>query len=452
MFWNESPASAGKHSTASRQPLRRPQAGLARVRWNFLRPERQTCDILRNTLPGTFPVLDTVRIDLATIALLGALQALLLAPLLLAATRVYTGIARASLRLWAIVLWLQALGWVLASLRGQISGWLSIVLANGVLMLSYAMTAYALRMLLAVPRRRRLLAGIGVLGWLGIVWFAEVTPDFRMRVYIAALSLGCYLALLVWPLRRALRRGGSIAQRAMLLVLAAACAVWCWRLGQMALGIDPSRGLLDATPANLAIMIYSAVEPVLASIGFLLMYNEVAQAELHRLARTDPLTGTLNRLALDEAAQRLFGQAVEQARELAALMIDADHFKAINDHFGHAGGDRVLAALATCIGGHLRASDVLGRAGGEEFLVLLPDTGAAGAGALAERMRKQVAQLRPVLGGEAQTVTISIGVAARLPQDSHADALIHRADRALYAAKRDGRNRVATLSAALAHE
>jgi diguanylate cyclase (GGDEF)-like protein len=206
-------------------------------------------------------------------------------------------------------------------------------------------------------------------------------------------------------------------------------------------------GLLAYSPANAAQMIYSAVEPVLASIGFLLMYNETVQAELHRLARTDPLTGTLNRLALDEEAQRLFRQAEEQASELATLMIDADHFKAINDRFGHASGDRVLAALATCLGGHLRAPDVLGRAGGEEFLVLLPDTDAAGAGALAERMRERVARLHPVLDGETQAITISIGVAARLPQDRHADALIHRADRALYAAKRAGRNRVATLSA-----
>jgi diguanylate cyclase (GGDEF)-like protein len=393
-----------------------------------------------------------VRIDLATVALFGALQALLLAPLLLAATRAYTGVARASLRLWAVVLGLQALGWVLAALRGQVSDWMSIVLANGVLMVSYALTAHALRMLLHVPPRRLLLVGIGSLGWLGIAWFAVVMPDFRMRVYIAALALGAYLVLLTWPLRHALLRGGSTAQRVMLLVLAAAAAVWCWRLGEMVLGIDPSRGLLDATPINTAIMIYSAVEPVLASIGFLLMYNEVVQAELHRLARTDPLTGTLNRLALDEEARRLFREAGEHARELATLMIDADHFKAINDRFGHASGDRVLAALATCIGGHLRRPDVLGRAGGEEFLVLLPDTDAAGAGALAERIRQRVAQLYPQLDGETPAITISIGVAARQPQDRHADALIHRADRALYAAKRAGRNRVATLSAIPARE
>ncbi|HKR77103.1 MAG TPA: GGDEF domain-containing protein [Rhodanobacter sp.] len=388
-----------------------------------------------------------MRIDLATIALFGALQALLLAPLLLAATRAYAGVARTSLRIWGTVLLLQVVGWILMGLRGQVSDWLSIVLANGVLMISYAGTAYALRLLLGAPRRRVLLAAIGAIGWLGIAWFGVVVPDYRMRVYIATLALGAYLLLLVWPLRHALRRGGSTAQRVMLLVLLGALLGWCARLGDLAFHPATAAGLLAYSPANAAQMIYSAVEPALASIGFLLMYNEAVQAELHRLARTDPLTGTLNRLALDEEAQRLFRQAEEQAGELATLMIDADHFKAINDRFGHAGGDRVLAALATCIGGHLRASDVLGRAGGEEFLVLLPDTDAAGAGALAERMRQQVARLRPLLGGEAQTITISIGVAARLPQDHHADALIHRADRALYTAKRAGRNRVATLSA-----
>lgn len=388
-----------------------------------------------------------MRIDLATIALFGALQALLLAPLLLAATRAYAGVARASLRIWGTVLLLQAIGWVLMGLRGQVSDWLSIVLANGVLMVSYAETTRALRLLLGAPQRRPLLVAIGAAGWLGIAWFGVAVPDYRMRVYIASLALGAYLLLLAWPLRHALRRGGSIAQRVMLLVLLGTLSGWVARLGDLAFHPAAAAGLLAYSPANAAQAIYSAVEPVLASIGFLLMYNETVQAELHRLARTDPLTGTLNRLALDEEAQRLFRQAEERASELATLMIDADHFKAINDRFGHAGGDRVLAALATCIGGHLPAPAVLGRAGGEEFLVLLPDTDAAGAGMLAEHVRQQVAQLHPVLGGDVQTITISIGVAARLPQDRQADTLIHRADRALYAAKRAGRNRIATLSA-----
>jgi diguanylate cyclase (GGDEF)-like protein len=387
-----------------------------------------------------------VHIDLVTLSLVGALQALLLAPLLLAATHAYTGVARQSLRIWGTVLVLQALGWALMGARGQISDWLSIVLANGVLMISYAETARALRLLLDAPPRRGLLAAIGSGGWLGIVWFAQVQPNYPMRVYIATASLGSFLLLLLWPLRHAARPGGSTAQRVMLLVLLGAAVGWLFLVGELAWGDVPTPGLLAATPGNVAQMIYSAMEPVFASVGFLLMYNEMAQAELRRLARTDPLTGALNRLALDEMGRDLFQRSAPQTG--AVLMIDVDHFKAINDRFGHAGGDRMLATLAHGIGRCLRQGDVLGRVGGEEFLVLLPDTGIDDALALAERLRAAVAQLQVVLDGEPLAATISIGVAVREAADTAPGTLVRRADRALYAAKNAGRNRVATLEAA----
>ena len=382
-----------------------------------------------------------MRIDLATIALFGALQALLLAPLLLVATRAYAGVARTSLRIWGTVLLLQAIGWVLMGLRGQVSDWVSIVLANGVLMVSYAETTRALRLLLGAPQRRALLMAIGAAGWLGIAWFGVAVPDYRMRVYIASLALGAYLLLLVWPLRHALRRGGSIAQRVMLLVLLGALAGWAARLGDLALHPAGAAGLLAYSPANAAQMIYSAVEPVLASIGFLLMYNETVQAELHQLARTDPLTGTLNRLALDEESARLFS-ATSRPNTLAALIIDVDHFKRINDEFGHATGDRVLAALAAAIRWRLQPPAVLGRMGGEEFLALLPGTGLAEAMALAERLRVAVAAMPPVSDADVPGVTISVGIAAYRPEDTEVQTLVRRADRALYDAKRAGRNRV----------
>jgi diguanylate cyclase (GGDEF)-like protein len=173
------------------------------------------------------------------------------------------------------------------------------------------------------------------------------------------------------------------------------------------------------------------------------MYNETAQAELRRLARTDPLTGALNRLALDEEGQRLF----DQGDALAAVMLDADHFKTINDRFGHAVGDRVLAALARGIAGLLRPGDVLGRAGGEEFLLLLPRSDLAGAVALAEALRVHVAGMALELDGQAQPISVSIGVAVRTAGDRDVACLVKRADRALYEAKRAGRNRVVAAGA-----
>ncbi|SEJ18882.1 GGDEF domain-containing protein [Frateuria terrea] len=385
-----------------------------------------------------------MRFDLATLSLLGALQALLLAPLLLVATRAYTGRARTSLRIWGTVLLLQSLGWLLAALRGQVSDWWSIVLANGVLIVSYAETARALRLLLGVPQRRAWLAAIGLAAWLGIAWFGIVQPDYRTRVCIAAALVGCYLAMLLWPLRHALRSGGSTAQRVMLLVLAGAAVAWCLRLRELA--TVPQVGLLLATPANVVNMVYGTLEPVFASLGFLLMYNEAAQAELRRLARTDPLTGMLNRLALDEEGQRLFGGG----DALAALMLDADHFKAINDRFGHAVGDHVLAALANGIAALLRPGDVLGRAGGEEFLLLLPRSDLASAIALAEVLRAHVATMSLELDRQVQPITVSIGVAVRTPDDRDMAGLVRRADRALYQAKHAGRNRVVAADALVA--
>jgi diguanylate cyclase (GGDEF)-like protein len=299
-----------------------------------------------------------------------------------------------------------------------------------------------LRLLLGVPQRRATLAAIGLAVWLGIGWFGMAQPDYRMRVYIAAAMMAAYSAMLLWPLRHALRAGGSIAQRVMVLVTVGALVVWWLRLHELATGTDMTPGLLVPTPGNLVNLLYSALEPVFASIAFLLMYNETAQADLRRLARTDPLTGTLNRLALDEEAQRLFAQG-GTAPGLAVLMLDADHFKAINDRHGHAGGDRVLASLARGIGARLRPGDVFGRVGGEEFVVLLPRTDLAMAIALAEDLRAHVAALPLRLDGQTQAITVSIGVAVREATDADADALIRRADRTLYEAKRAGRNRVA---------
>lgn len=385
-----------------------------------------------------------MHIDLATLSLLGAMQALLLAPLLLVATRAYTGRARTSLRIWGTVLLLQAFGWALLALRGEISDWFSIVLANGVLIVSYAESARALRLLLNVPQRRGLLAAIGLVGWVATTWFWRVQPDFEMRVYTMALVAGSYLVLLVWPLRHAVRPGGSNAQRAMLLVLLGVCVTWLLRLGELTFSGALAQGLLSATPANVLNLFYSAIEPVLASIGFLLMYNETAQAELKRLARTDPLTGTLNRLALDEEAERLFRRSADTGHACAALMIDVDHFKVVNDRYGHAGGDVALVALAARIDQQRRHGDVLGRAGGEEFLMLLPDTGMNEAFLVAESLRTAIETLHLELDREPQSLTVSIGVAVREPTDLRFAAMIRRADRALYSAKHAGRNRVAT--------
>jgi len=169
-----------------------------------------------------------------------------------------------------------------------------------------------------------------------------------------------------------------------------------------------------------------------------------ANRKLAEQATEDSLTGTLNRRGFASQLEAVLGLAKRGGHATSALMIDIDHFKAFNDAHGHGAGDKALAAVAKAIRDIARKSDVVCRYGGEEFLVLLPETGPEGAALLGERIRQGVSELV----GLSRSVTISVGVATREsigPTQSRGTAgtdLMLRADKALYRAKEDGRNRV----------
>lgn len=161
---------------------------------------------------------------------------------------------------------------------------------------------------------------------------------------------------------------------------------------------------------------------------------------MHRLgqqATTDELTGALNRRGLLPAMEAAHAGAGPGKPGYALLMVDVDHFKAINDRHGHAQGDQVLREVAASLRTALRGGDLVGRWGGEEFCVLLPRTRLQDAAALAERVAARVAA-----GGSGLPVTVSIGVSEHSPSDPDLQAVIRRADDALYEAKAAGRNRV----------
>lgn len=163
------------------------------------------------------------------------------------------------------------------------------------------------------------------------------------------------------------------------------------------------------------------------------------EQQLMREARTDALTGLLNRRALEEFAQLELKRGDRFATPLSAILCDIDHFKAINDRDGHAAGDRVIRAVGERLRAELRETDAFGRWGGEEFIAILPDTPAAAAQVLAERMRAAI-EAGPV-GDGGPRVTVSLGVAQRAPGGEW-DLLVKAADEALYRAKALGRNRV----------
>ena len=163
---------------------------------------------------------------------------------------------------------------------------------------------------------------------------------------------------------------------------------------------------------------------------------------LRSLAHTDPLTGAVNRRGFDESLAAELHRWTDEQEQFSLVMIDADHFKGVNDAHGHAGGDAVLIALTHACRELLREADTFARVGGEEFAILLPATDRAGARATAERVRVAVEGLRVAFGGGVIRFTVSLGVAQMDESAKSAEALVAWADEALYEAKRRGRNRV----------
>ena len=177
------------------------------------------------------------------------------------------------------------------------------------------------------------------------------------------------------------------------------------------------------------------------SMGSLTSLGKVDKLLAEQMAQSDPLTGLHNRRGFTEQAATIWSTAVRNRRPLSLIMLDLDHFKDINDRFGHDAGDLALEQTARLLERTCRSGDVLARWGGEEFLLLLPETGLAEARALAERLRLEVQELALAARDHTIVLSASFGVIERSTQDQ-LEQLINQTDRLLYRAKHAGRNQV----------
>ena len=209
----------------------------------------------------------------------------------------------------------------------------------------------------------------------------------------------------------------------------------------------------DGTVIDISISSHALFDHNGAFAGVEGLYRDVTQRknlerELHRLATTDMLTGMANRRSFLEVAEATFQRARESHAPLTVLMLDLDHFKTINDRFGHLEGDRVLAEFARATKHQLRAGDTVGRLGGEEFGLLLPHTLPAEGADIANRILEAIRALELTdSNGRPYGVTTSMGLGTLSPGDRSLHDLLDRADQALYLAKRRGRNQLAVLDA-----
>jgi len=273
------------------------------------------------------------------------------------------------------------------------------------------------------------------------VYFLYVQPSVAARAITLNLVLLTQAALLVSLLLRI----GTPQTRAPRYSLAFLFSLWA--LVNLAFALvslrNPAAPTLDYfKPVDGRLVLVSVLPGTMLCLGFLWLAMTHLQNELEHQSHTDVLTGLLNRRALQLAATREIAVARRHHFPLSLLLLDLDHFKQINDRHGHAGGDAALVQVAKCLTDNLRTIDLCARIGGEEFVALLPGYDGHRALEAAERIRSRIEGLSLEHRGLLLPLTTSVGVADLAPEDAVLEDLLARADRALYRAKQEGRNRV----------
>lgn len=326
--------------------------------------------------------------------------------------------------------------------RGHIPDVLSIVLSNTMLALSAASYYAGSARFLARPPRWRLLFGATLVLTLAIITWRYVFDSVAIRVLVstsfsAIVCIG--IATLLIRYRPLNRRRYNYWFAAILALIFAASQI---ARGLYFLVLDPQPGdLLFDNVWNTALLTVGAVIMPVMTMSAVMMIHDVMLGEVEHAANHDHMTGALSRKRLETVVAEQIRSARLHGRPLSFLLIDLDHFKRINDTYGHAGGDAVLQEFVQMARSFLRGGDVVGRLGGEEFGVLLPNADAEAALLIADRLREKAAA--QVVRGEFGECRYSIsGGVATLDREDSFEQLAVRADRALYAAKHGGRNRV----------
>ena len=332
------------------------------------------------------------------------------------------------------------IGFLFFACREELPGWVALLGGNWLLM------GGLIGLSAAVSRQ---LVNRGLPRWHLAMWVtaALVVPAVLVvPTPVRAGLMSAAMGLLLLPATvAALRLGwrGELSFRVVAVMLAmASLALWL-RVGLAVWWLRSDPASVEPWQNWTSIVFMLAFMAVMAAgFGFVLATFERMASQMRKLASVDSLTGACNHNTTVTLLTHAMERARREGQPVGFVMLDLDHFKRVNDQHGHAVGDQVLKAVAACTRSRLRGSDVLGRLGGEEFGLVLPATGAAGARHLAEQVRQAVEALElQGDGGRPLRVTLSAGVAEAGHSDTP-ETLMHLADKALYQAKQKGRNRV----------
>ncbi|WP_042695644.1 GGDEF domain-containing protein [Azospirillum sp. B506] len=349
---------------------------------------------------------------------------------------------RNSLRAYAYGKFILGCGFLIAGLRGDASPEQLIPLANGLGVAGLAMNYTSVRHLQNRPVWPLMPAAVGLAVMLACLLLLLAGGSVAsIRILVSFATSAVLLVIAYEVLVRYVGRG--IPHYVTGVLCASLAVVYLVRMGAgLAQEAPPANEMMDDHVERLTFLL-TLLGTVVGAINYVLMASDEFNRELSKLAHTDGLTGCLNRRRLFEMGEVEFRRARRHGRDLTVLSLDIDRFKSINDHAGHPFGDRVIQAVSDCCTGQIRREDTLGRIGGEEFAILLPETGPEAGRLLAERLRNAIERQLAPLGIEGGvTVTCSIGGVSLTREHSEFSDLMAQSDCALYEAKHAGRNQV----------
>src|SRR5215470_2681956 len=335
---------------------------------------------------------------------------------------------------------LRAGSLALYGMHGSAPDWITLDLANAILLISFAATWTGARVLDGrAPHLAGLFASAAI--WLVVSHLPFVADSVGWRALIATLIITSYIWLTGFEFWRG-RADPLVSRLPAVFMLLAYGAVFLLRT-PLAMVLPPMPANTAFTSVWLAVLSFEELLFTIAAAFIMLAMTKERTEQGHRnAALVDPLTGVSNRRGFLVESDELSRQQSEKPQPAAVLLLDLDHFKSINDRFGHAIGDRVLQVFAQTAAANLRATDLFGRLGGEEFAAVLYNAAREKAVALAERIRSAFGEAATEVDGRPVQATVSIGVVVNEDQPLDVPELLGQADLALYYAKERGRNRV----------